>query len=155
MAGTGPARPGRLYLCARCQRQTLVCSHCDRGQRYCCRTCSATARWLSLRDAGRRYQNTRRGRLAHAERQRRYRTRMKKVTHHCSPPSPVDDLVVSDPMVTNERPSTGEQASPVLRERQCLWCGRRCPELVRQDFLRGRWVRRKTNDGETRYDHPP
>jgi hypothetical protein len=45
-----------------------VCSHCDRGQRYCCRTCSAAARRLSLRDAGCRYQNTRRGRLAHPKR---------------------------------------------------------------------------------------
>ena len=62
----------RLFLCARCRRQVLICSRCDRGQRYCGARCSGPARRESLRAAGRRYQQTRRGRHCHAERQRRY-----------------------------------------------------------------------------------
>ena len=25
----------RLFVCARCKRQVLICSRCDRGQEYC------------------------------------------------------------------------------------------------------------------------
>ena len=62
----------RLFLCARCRRQVLICSRCDRGQRYCGARCSGPARRESLRAAGRRYQHSRRGRHCRAERQRRY-----------------------------------------------------------------------------------
>jgi signal transduction histidine kinase len=31
---------GRLFLRARCRAQVLLCSHCDRGNRYCGRSCS-------------------------------------------------------------------------------------------------------------------
>ena len=37
-------RPARLFLCARCRTQVLLCSHCDRGQRYCTPACSRQAR---------------------------------------------------------------------------------------------------------------
>ena len=52
----------RLFLCARGQRQVLICSRCDRGQRYCGAHCSGLARSESLRAAGCRYQQSRRGR---------------------------------------------------------------------------------------------
>ena len=80
----------RLFLCARCQRQVLICSRCDRGQQYCAMGCAGLARGESLRAAGHRYQQTRRGQHCHAERQRRYRTRCREgasaeiVTHHGS-----------------------------------------------------------------------
>ena len=61
----------RLFLCARCRRQVLICSRCDRGQQYCGARCSGPARRESLRAEGRRYQHSRRGRHCHAERQRR------------------------------------------------------------------------------------
>ena len=84
----------RLFLCARCRRQVLICSRCDRGQQYCGARCSGLARRESLRAAGRRYQHSRRGRHCHAERQRRYRhrcgedARAQKVTHHGSACAP-------------------------------------------------------------------
>ena len=86
----------RLFLCARCRRQVLICSRCDRGQHYCGARCSGLARRESLRGAGRRYQHSRRGRHCHAERQRRYRRRCRegacthKVTHHGSAGAPCD-----------------------------------------------------------------
>jgi len=53
----------RLFKCARCRAQVLICSRCDRGHIYCGRTCSQQARRESLRAAGRHYQRSRRGRL--------------------------------------------------------------------------------------------
>ena len=36
--------PCRMFLCARCRRQALVCRRCDRGQIYCAGTCAQEAR---------------------------------------------------------------------------------------------------------------
>ena len=47
---------GRRYLCAACRAAVLICSHCDRGQRYCAAGCAQRARAASLRAAGTRYQ---------------------------------------------------------------------------------------------------
>ena len=65
----------RRIRCSRCRRQVFICSRCDRGQQYCGARCSGLARRESLRAAGRRYQQSQRGRHCHAERQRRYRHR--------------------------------------------------------------------------------
>jgi hypothetical protein len=46
---------------------------CDRGQVYCTGDCAKKARRQSMREAGRRYQASKKGQLAHAARQRRYR----------------------------------------------------------------------------------
>lgn len=51
-------------------------------------SCADQARRTAVRAAGCRYQASRRGRHAHAERQRRYRAKPKKVTHQGSPPWP-------------------------------------------------------------------
>ena len=41
--------PGRRYLCAGCRTAVLVCSHCDRGHRYCKVRCGNDARRRSVR----------------------------------------------------------------------------------------------------------
>ncbi len=65
----------RFVVCARaeCRQVFFLCRHCDRGDRYCSRSCAERARGASLHAAGRRYQHSRRGRLHHAARQARYR----------------------------------------------------------------------------------
>jgi hypothetical protein len=80
-------RSGRIFNCSRCQAQVVVCSCCDRGQIYCGKECAQASRSESMKAAGARYQASRRGRINHAERQRRYReeqARQKIVTHHSS-----------------------------------------------------------------------
>ena len=134
-------RSARLFLCAACRTQSLICSCCDRGQIYCAGDCAARARHRAQRAAGRRYQSSRRGRLAHADRTRRYRARGKKVTHHGSPEPPRDDLLApGSPTIA------GDAAIPEDRPRRaashCHWCGRRCPAFVRREFLRRRLGRR-------------
>ena len=88
----GDAASARLFVCTGCRRQVLICRCCDRGQIYCAGNCAPHARRRSLLAAGRRYQTSRRGRLAHAVRASRYRARGKKVTHHGSPVLPTDGL---------------------------------------------------------------
>ena len=40
----------RLFVCARCRRQVLVCSRCDRGQRYCGARSPRAKRQLGARE---------------------------------------------------------------------------------------------------------
>jgi hypothetical protein len=65
----------RLFLCARCHVQVLLCRQCDRGQQYCGRECSGQARHERRREAAQRYQRSPRGRQLHAERSQRWRAR--------------------------------------------------------------------------------
>lgn len=68
-------RPARLYLCARCREQVILCSRCDRGNRYCGQACRHQAREQARRESAQRYQRSWRGRVRHAQRSRRWRQR--------------------------------------------------------------------------------
>ena len=118
----------RLFHCARCRRQVVICRRCDRGNIYCGRQCSHSARRESLGAAARRYQQSRAGRVKHAERQCRYRSRQQKVTHQGSSASPPDDSLCAE-----SRAVVLAQFGAILR---CEFCKRRCSPLVRLDFLR-------------------
>jgi len=109
-----------------------------RAKFYCAAT--ATARFIVAtvvqrwRGAAlqilRRYQRSRRGRFAHAERSRRYRLRRKNVTHQGSPaPEPAGLLPVPRRLPRIALPSS------LSRRRTTAWhghrCGRRCAAFVR------------------------
>src|SRR5271169_3492525 len=86
------------------------------------RGCARRARHRTRRAAGRRYQTSRRGRLRHALRARRYRARRKNVTHQGSPPAPPDDLlppgsltIASDAMGLGRTTPAIGLALPVVR----------------------------------------
>ena len=130
----------RLFSCARCRCQVVICSHCDRGNLYCGKRCSETARSQSRREASKRYQRTRRGRLAHADRQRRYRQRRRqKVTHHGSPPAIPDETL---PVESRTSARRSEVPAAVSGDGiHCHLCGRRCSDFVRQSFLHRRPTR--------------
>lgn len=133
----GDAASARLFVCAECRCQVQICSCCDRGQIYCAGNCAPHTRRRSLLAAGRRYQTSRRGRLAHAVRARRYRARGKKVTHHGSPHLPTDGLLASSsPMSASDAKASTDRPSPSASH--CHWCGRRYLALIRQGFLRRR-----------------
>lgn len=119
----------RLYNCAKCRNQVIICSSCDRGNIYC-PTCSKLARKQSLCVADRRYQNTLRGKLKHAARQKHYRDRLKKkVTDHGSPIISTNDLLPPQPSEQKIR-----TAEPII----CHFCGNYCSSYVRQRFLHRR-----------------
>ena len=58
-----------------CQTVFWICSHCDRGQRYCSPACRTETRRQQHRAANRRHQRSLEGRLDHRDRQRAYRQR--------------------------------------------------------------------------------
>ena len=152
-------KTGRLFLCARCRVQVLICSVCDRGQIYCCGACSEFARHASICEAGRRYQRTRKGRFASAESSRRYRSRQKKVTHQGSLMEPPDALLRQDLALAIVTPETCAiaPASPASPTQPCRFCGALCSEFVRFGYL-GRWVPRpirpQTRRGSNRGHSP-
>ena len=141
--------PTRHYLCARCRTAVIVCSHCDRGQRYCAGDCAQMARAHSLKAAAQRYQASLRGRHTHAARQRVYRSRQTKVTHQGSPPQPLSDLLPAIPTLCVE-------ITPPLPW-HCHFCGRLQAQFVRHDYLRRRIRRplRLPDRREAPYEHDP
>lgn len=119
----------RLFHCVGCHKQTLICSHCDRGQLYCSQSCASRARRQSCRLAEKRYQQTHRGKVKHALRQRRYRARLtKKVTDQGSPALPQNVLLnsVKNQAITMQ----------YCEHAQCCFCRRPVSSWVRQGFLR-------------------
>lgn len=74
-AGVRMDQPARLYLCARCRVQVVLCSRCDRGNRYCGTLCRRQSRQEARSQTAQRYQRSWRGRIAHAQRSRRWRQR--------------------------------------------------------------------------------
>jgi hypothetical protein len=126
----------RMFLCGCCRTQVFVCRGCDRGQIYCIKTCARKVRADRQREARRRYQATPRGRALHAERNRRYRDRMRSVTDHGapierqgrSPPTSHGGAALSQPATS--RKSRGRQL--------CHNCGRATSAFLRRSPLQTR-----------------
>jgi hypothetical protein len=125
----------RLYHCARCHAQVILCRRCDRGNVYCANGCAFQARTLSQRRAACRYRSTRRGRLRNAERQHRFRARQQqKVTHQGSPPQFELALLC----LTLNRQAMRQELTHGRSETalHCHVCHRVCDPFLRRDFLR-------------------
>ena len=129
----------RVFVCARCRLRVRICSRCDRGQRYCDARCSGIARRDAVREASRRFQQSRRGKLLHAERQERYRRKRregeKKVTQQGSDEAPCSASLSRaqqrnpclDPSVDSERTA----------KTRCHFCKRPVSVLARRGWRRG------------------
>lgn len=139
----------RMFLCARCRSQVLVCGRCDRGQTYCIGSCAQEARRDRQREARRRYQATPRGRAMHAERSRRYRVRSRRVTDQ----GPAIESTAGSLLASRAHAEVGEQSASrkFAGYRLCHRCGRSasaflrlsafCPEYPRRN--RTKAVRRR------------
>ena len=169
-------RPARLFLCAGCRVQVVLCTQCDRGNRYCSRTCWRQTHDLARREAACRYQRSRGGSVRHAARSHRWRQRTAqraaegdgtditghadadaahKVTHQGSPPwvaaAPLA-ACTPDIAATTVEPTTDAPASPAGR--RCWRCAAAQPDWLRQDFLRrGRQAMARVTGW--RHDHSP
>lgn len=122
----------RLFYCLRCTVQVVICSHCDRGQIYCGSDCSKAARLQSVHAAEKRYQNTSRGKMNHALRQRRYRAHIKeKVTDQGSRLQQRNALLAS---VENE--TEKENAGHKALSLSCFCCQNPVSSWLRNGFLR-------------------
>jgi hypothetical protein len=108
----------------------VICRSCDRGNVYCGSVCSKLARYCSLQASNNRYQSSRKGRLKHAARQKRYREHRlsicKKVTDQTSQKKHFNDLLF--------RANETKEAIQF----SCNFCGRSCSTFLRMDFLGSR-----------------
>jgi hypothetical protein len=168
-------QPARLYLCARCRAQVILCSRCDRGNRYCGGQCRHQARNEARRQAAQRYQRSWRGRVCHAQRSRRWRQRRaardaacsaggdaQNVTHQgsrlgvaCAPlaewtydSSTVDVAGTAAGIASPSAPQAPDIATAVICW-ACRRCGARQPTALRQGFVRHGLPARR------RHDHSP
>ena len=123
---------------------TVICSSCDHGQIYCSPACAKSMRCACLRDAGRRYQQSERGRTNHAQRMARYRARsvsvvksVAEVTHQGSISQP-DEAAL--PIGALRRPSPRPQSHTHANSEawRCQICQCTCAAFVRLGFLRTR-----------------
>ena len=134
----------RLYHCVRCQRQVIICSHCDRGNIYCSGGCSEQSRHKKQQKAAQRYQSSHKGRQRHAQRQRQYRQRQQqsrqwrkeKVTHQGSPQLAAYDSITTGLKTERIRPITSSFSKKT--KWVCHFCGAQCGEYLRWDFLHRR-----------------
>lgn len=121
-------KSARLYNCARCLMQVVICSHCDRGNLYCGPTCSQHTRVQNHRIANQIYQKSLRGKQKHAARQRRYRQRQKdKVTDQSSIVLPPNDLLPRKP---------NERITRTSEHIHCHFCGEAVSSFLRIGYLR-------------------
>ena len=128
----------RLFLCALCRKQSVVCRSCDRGQRYCSKACSEIRRAQRKREANRRYAATRAGRHNNAKRQHEFRARQRAkkddvaeiVTGQGSAPDTPPDNLVRDRSDSINEPNTHQPT-----DMRCHFCSRCCDPLLRSDFL--------------------
>jgi hypothetical protein len=156
-------RSARLFLCARCRDQVLLCSHCDRGQQYCSRACSSVSRRERRRETAERYQSSRGGQLKHAARSARWRQRRRsmrqvnagmdidKVTHQGCPDAPADaSLPACDtPSVSEDSNDTTAAASVGAVGFAALVC-RRCGHPLRSHVRQAHW---HANNARPRHAH--
>ena len=128
----------RLYNCALCRCQVVICRECDHGNRYC-KECGPKARRRNMADNARRYQKTAQGRRNHADRQRRYRERkhqeMRNVTHQ----GPTYPQVSAKTKPSSEIPIASDKRqlpTPSTRTYCCHYCLSNNSKFMRNDFLR-------------------
>lgn len=172
-------QPARLYLCARCRVQVILCSRCDRGNRYCGMQCRHQAREQARRETAQRYQRSWQGRIAHAQRSRRWRQRRAaldaacdtgveehNVTHQgsrlgvawaplaaCIHDSATVALVDTAADITAQGTSQDLAPAATLATATTCWacrrCGQRQPTALRLGFVRHGLPQRR------RHDHSP
>ena len=151
-------RSARLFLCARCRDQVLLCSHCDHGQQYCSQACSSDSRRERRRETAERYQSSRGGQLKHAARSARWRQRRRslrqadagmdidKVTHQGCPDAPADvSLPACDTPSTSEDSIDTESSAADSAAASAGAVGsaglvcRRCGHPLRPHVRQGHW----------------
>ena len=122
----------RLFNCQRCHKQVIICTHCDRGNRYCPDGCAEKARAESLKRAAKKYQQSRPGKRNNALRQQRYRQSLReKVTHQGSTPIRHCAVVLAAPVVPQIRQRKAAEADVLY----CDYCGCACQPYLRSHFL--------------------
>lgn len=127
-------KPFRQRYCkaVNCGRLFFICSHCDRGQRYCSAPCRLKSRVEQLRTAQRRYLRSPEGRKDQSERQRAYRQRKAVLSWATAPKSVIDQspkIHLTSGKITSQRVSASfgtpwQQSQSNDGRVVCHFCGR-------------------------------
>lgn len=142
----------REYACGYCGREIRICRCCDDGQVYCPNgECASRARELKVPGYQADYEQTHKGKKAHAKRQMRYRNRrelaliigMQIVTDHpstfSSSSSTVpdveteeieDDVPPAEPSSTKSEHRARPAEPPNAELVRCDVCGRLCRPFI-------------------------
>ena len=116
-----------------CGAPFVICRSCYRGQAYCNDRCRQKGRRQRRREANRRHQQTREGRLDHRDRQRAYRQRRREGrvtdttsrTRRCSAKNILLEKFWRLTAQPDGRQGEDEHAGMVPVEPVCIVCGRR------------------------------
>ncbi len=123
----------RLYYCLNCNCQNIICSRCDRGNRYC-KQCAPIIKAENQKKANQRYQRTYQGKINHAARQKRYRERLKqKVTYQGSKRTSLRDLLNKKRkgVIINFESDKKRKPQDIF----CHCCDENCSTPLRDDYL--------------------
>jgi hypothetical protein len=127
-------RSARLYNCARCSRQVIICSHCDRGNIYCADNCFDLSRKEKLKQAQKRYEQTAHAKELKAKRQKQYRQRKKeKATHQGSIQLALYDLLLIE--LEKLKNKVKKRHFTQYQSMRCHFCGSTCSDYLRLFFL--------------------
>lgn len=130
-------RSARLYNCARCGCQVIICSHCDRGNIYCAGDCARLSRQEKVKATQKRYEQTQKAKIAKSKRQYNYRQRQKdKATDQGSRVLALYDLLLIELGKLKEKVQKchfSQAAHPC-----CHFCGSPCTDFLRLFFLEGK-----------------
>ena len=128
-------RSGRLYSCARCHCQVIICSHCDRGNIYCSGECSQAARCEKIKQANQRYEQTSKAKRLKSIRQQRYRQsqKAKKATDQGTLVVRLYDLLLSELKQLKKRLINYRLL--YCRHLCCHFCATPCDDFLRQGYL--------------------
>ena len=131
----------RIYHCALCHQQVVLCRRCDFGNIYCLEGCADRARRRKCQEANRRYQKTYRGRLNAARRQTDYRKRQRQKLPSLSEPEEIVTYQGSESakagLLIEE--TLGAFTSSSLRAiLTCHGCGCRLDRFLRRGYLHRR-----------------
>lgn len=125
----------RLAVCAHatCARAFLLCSRCDRGNRYCSRECARAARAIALVTIRRRYEASEQAKADRRARARRYRLAQKKTVTDQGSGVPSTRRNLSEPRLAADRkgakrdqPKVPKDVSKISGFRECDLSGARC-----------------------------
>ena len=158
----------RVFFCARCGKLAIICSTCDKGNRYCSPECASEAREEIVCEAKSRYRNSEDGRITQKFRQRRHRSRLgadvtdqsSSVSGRCETNSGTREQRMEDrgspgPDGQPAPPGAGtfggqyerpERTVPVWRVIRCDFCGRICG-VVRECGSSFRWREQNRREG--------
>lgn len=122
----------RLFYCALCNTQCIICSPCDYGQIYCSPDCSKSSRQKSCNEAEKRYQQTPKGKLNHALRQQRYRERQCKIVTDHTSQTPSE----CDPQSSINNKTDKSLVNQSKKSLLCCCCRKSVSNWIRHAFLK-------------------